>query len=156
MDMQDDQVGQQPADVVGLLRDYDPLLDVWVQQANSRLELGVTLMVGGLLVSGTLVGQRQYLEGIADEFRNAPGGTPDGGGGLAEVFDSVVAELYGPSERKESDDGDGDASSEQDVGGGFIHMKDVRVLDPGGDSTKAAWWRGRLTAVDGFMFGTPS
>jgi hypothetical protein len=156
MDMQDDQVGQQPEDVAGLLRDHDTLLDVWVQQANQGLELGMTLMVGGLLVSGTLVGVRQYLQGIADEFRNAPGGTPGVGDTLAEAFDIAVADLYGPSEREASDDGDGDTSSEQDVGIGFLHMKDVRVFDPQGHSTKAAWWRGRLTAVDAFMFGTPS
>jgi hypothetical protein len=34
--------------------------------------------------------------------------------------------------------------------------EDVRVLDPQGHSATGAWWRGRLSAVDGFMLGTPT
>jgi hypothetical protein len=123
MDMQDDQVGQQPEDVVGLIRDQDPLLEMWVEQTKHGLEMDMTLMVGGLLVSGTLVGQRWYLEGMASQFRNAPGGTPGVGAAVAGAIEKVLAEADGPGEREDSGDEDGDGSSEQDVPERFIHLK---------------------------------
>jgi hypothetical protein len=54
--------------------DRDPLLELWVHQADGDALSGleVTLMVGGLLVSGRLVGIHHYVEGVANQFRNAP------------------------------------------------------------------------------------
>jgi hypothetical protein len=133
--------------------DRDPILEVWVHQADGGALTGlpVTLMVGGLLVSGTLVGIRQYMEGIASQFRNAPGATEGIGPALADVFDDAAAGRFdheGPA------DGDDDPEAEQDGHRCFIHLKDALVLDPRGQSAGAAWWRGRLTAVDAFMYGT--
>lgn len=154
--MQDEQA-QQPEDVADLTLDQDPLLVVLVRLAHRELEMGMTLTVGGLLVSGTLVGGRKYFEGVANQFRNAPGGTPGVGAAVAEAFDGVAVELYGSRTQGESNnDGEGDEASEQDLRIGFIHLRDVRVLDPQGHSATGAWWRGRLSAVDGFMFGTPT
>jgi hypothetical protein len=84
MNMQDNQAGQQPEDAAGLRGDQDPILELFLKQPMIRLEPGMTLMVGGLLVSGTLVGFRRYLEGIANEFRNATSATPGVGAMLAE------------------------------------------------------------------------
>jgi hypothetical protein len=138
--------------------DRDPLLEVWVHQADDGALAGlpVTLMVGGLLVSGTLVGIHQYMEGIANEFRNAPGASEGIGPVLADVFDDAAAGRYDHSEHEAPADGDGDPGAEQDAHRCFIHLEDVRVLDPQGHAARAAWWRGRLTAVDAFMYGTPS
>lgn len=152
MDMQDDQAGQQPEEAADLTGDQDPLLVLFMRQTRLGIEPGMTLMVGGLLVSGVLVGFRQYLEGIANEFRNATSDTPGVGAALAGAFDTAMAEL----DAEEPGDGDGDGSSDQDGPLSFIHLKDVRVRDQQGNSIRAPWWRGRLGAVDGFIFGTPT
>jgi hypothetical protein len=39
---------------------------------------------------------------------------------------------------------------------GFIHLKDVRIRGQQGTLPNVPWWRGRLAAVDGFFFGTPT
>jgi hypothetical protein len=102
------------------------------------------------------VGINQYLKGIANELRNAPGASEGIGSALADVFDDAAAGRYDRSEHQGPADVDGDTGAEQDGQSDFIHLNDVRILDPQGNSTRAAWWRGRLTAVDAFMYGTPS
>jgi hypothetical protein len=131
---------------------------MWVSQAERGMLTGlhVTLMVSGLLVSGALVGINQYLKGIASELRNAPGASDGIGPALADVFDDAAAGRYDRSGHEGPADGDGDAGAEQDGPMDFIHLNEVLILDPQGHSTRAAWWRGRLTAVDAFMYGTPS
>jgi hypothetical protein len=108
----------------------------------------ITFMVGGLLVSGILVGFREYLEGIASHFRAATSDTPGVGPAIASEVDTVIAELDA--------EGLDDNSSGQDSSSTFIHLKDAHVRGPGGQFLKVPWWRGRLRAVDGFFFGTPT
>jgi hypothetical protein len=38
----------------------------------------------------------------------------------------------------------------------LIHLKDVRIRGQQGTLPDVQWWRGRLAAVDGFFFGTPT
>ena len=50
----------------------DWLLQSLVNMANvSELEIGITLQVSGLLVSGILVGGKKYFEGFAEDFAGA-------------------------------------------------------------------------------------
>ncbi len=40
----------------------------------------------------------------------------------------------------------------------YIHLKDARIYSPQGEgipSSKPLWWRGKLSSVDGFIFGSP-
>lgn len=147
MEMQDDQAGQQPEVPAYLTPGQDPLLAMFVEQTRIGLRPNMTLMVGGLLVSGVLVGLREYVEGVAEEFRNASSDTPGIGPAVAKAFDMAMAQL-------DADVGDEDGEGSFDPA--FIHLQDVRVRDPQGHLIRARWWRGRLEAVDGFFFGTPT
>lgn len=60
--MQDDEAAPQP-EAVG---DQDPILVLFMRPTAKGLQSTITLMIGGLLVSGTLVGHRDYLAGIAN------------------------------------------------------------------------------------------
>ncbi len=60
---------ERPGDVT---LSFDWFLRVLVGMANSsRLQVNVTLNVGGLLLSGTLISERQYFEGVAEGIRSA-------------------------------------------------------------------------------------
>jgi hypothetical protein len=148
--MQDD---QRPEPFDRQQRARDPLLDMWIQQAERNgLEPTITLMVGGLLVSGTLVGIRKYLGGVGGEFRNATSETPGVGHVLADAFGAAIA----LADVDEPDEGDDGGPSDDDVSASsFIHLKDVRVSFGLADSIRGPWWRGRLEAVDGCMLGAP-
>jgi len=77
---------------------------------------------------------------------------------MADEFEKVGAELYPkPGEHQRSSEGDnGGSPARQGMRIGFIHLKDVEFINPDGRSVAGAWWRGRLTAVDGFILGTPA
>ncbi len=117
----------------------DPLLGVLVRicrsiadSSDGRLEQGVTLQMGGLLVSGLVVSLKEYLLSHAildmvDEVREVV---------MKEVVDE--ADVFEDPER-------------------FIHLKNAQFHSPGqlpipslGEGT---FWRGRIDRVDGFVVG---
>lgn len=115
----------------------DKLLTFLIQMVNgSEAEFGMTLNIGGVVVSGYLVGQQRYFgEGFAEDF----------------------GELLGKSERKaEVKDAIGKPGKfyeEADLD--FIHMKDARIflgttVIPSGNGI---WWRGRVKEVQGYSLG---
>src|SRR5438552_1252530 len=48
--------------------DHDWFLGVLVKSANNGSHIGITLQIGGFLVSGTLIGGAEYFEGFAKDF----------------------------------------------------------------------------------------
>ena len=59
---------------------------------NTDFEVGVTLNVGGLLVSGLLVGYDKYIEGVVSQLRRA-GGSKEANMFVEEIF-RRYAEVY--------------------------------------------------------------
>ncbi|MET3828628.1 hypothetical protein ABIC86_000088 [Paenibacillus sp. DS2363] len=112
----------------------DFLLGALVEVADS-LSLGLTLNVGGALVSGVLMSNKEYFESVADEFE----GVSEDGAKLGSLYRRFAAENYS--------DTSVDAITE------FIHLKDV-VIAQGDTSYLTKLWRGKLNSVDGFSFGT--
>ena len=119
----------------------DVLVQLLVQTANAGgLKAGVTLWVGGLIVSGELVGMADYIEGVARELEN----TGDGGKTLADVYRKL-------GESWLSNLKDDDAPPPQ-----LIHLSNAKTYAPGGTAiptSRGVWWRGRLNSVDGWCFG---
>ncbi|ALU59678.1 MULTISPECIES: gas vesicle accessory protein GvpU [Pseudomonas] len=108
--------------------------------ANTKVEMGVTLSVGGNLVSGHLISHDTYFEQLADDI-SAPFSS------FANGTDATMKEMilsFKPGE-----------SSEDTPAFHFIHLKDCRTYSTDGNPICDAGvlWRGRISAVDGFTIG---
>jgi len=108
--------------------------------ANTKVELGVTLTVGGNLVSGHLISHDSYFEQLAEDiskpFTQFANGTDES---MKEMILS-----FKPGD-----------SSEDTPAFHFIHLKDCRTYSSDGNPVCEAGvlWRGRIAAVDGFTIG---
>lgn len=145
-------------DTVELLewnRHSDSILRRLVDLLNEvdSISFGVTLSVGGMLVSGQLVGAKTYhnamAQGFGAEFEKAVK-TP----AMRELFESFANGIQ-RGERKESEV-NAEAEGLMWRMPMHIHLKDARFFHPGAEplpSNSGVWWRGRLSAIDGFSFG---
>ena len=91
----------------------------------------VTLNVGGLLITGTIISRDAFIEGV-ELLRNLFGAAEKG---MSE------------EEKKAMTPG----SSRH-----FIHLKDARFIFPNSDAlpqNQGIYWRGRLNRVDGWTLG---
>lgn len=111
---------------------------------NSDIELGITLQVSGLLVSGTLVGGKKYFEGFAEDFSGVFASEPE----VAESIKNSFAK-YGEIYKKEE--------GEEIPPPQYIHLKNTRFFNTAGNpipGNKGVWWRGRVSEVGGFTLGS--
>lgn len=105
------------------------------------ITFGITLNVGGFLVSGTLIGGSKYFEGFGEEFV-APFANTESAEEIKKAF-VQHGDIY--------KDEPGLSSLPA-----YIHLKDARFFNsrnaplPG---NTGVWWRGRVAEVDGFMLG---
>lgn len=127
----------------------DWLLRYLADQANqSDLQMGITLQVDGMLVSGTLVGGQAYFDAVTKDISTALGGKEDSKA-LAELFERMNRVLHSganPDTPKPTP--------------AYIHLKGARFFQaadakpiPG---NQGIWWRGRLSQISGFFFGNLS
>jgi hypothetical protein len=113
---------------------------------RSGLEIGITLTVGGSVVSGMLVGGKKYFETFAKQFSDAWPGTDK------EVLRSALAQsasLYDHA----TDDRDKSASPPVQ----YIHLANARIFH--GHQVlpnSGVLWRGKINAVSGFSLGSLS
>lgn len=125
----------------------DWFLQSLVNMVNiNDLEFGITLQVSGLLVSGNLVGGKEYFEGFAEDFSSSFTNEPE----VAENIKSSFAQ-YG--EIYEKKDGEEIPPPQ------YIHLKDTRFFNTSGNpipGNKGVWWRGRISEVGGFTLGSLS
>jgi hypothetical protein len=127
--------------------EHDYLLELFVRMANhnDELELPLTLCVGGLIVTGFLIGGRRYFDLLAEDL---VGDAVEGATELrAELRDMTVAKYGSPGE-----------DPEQEPVIGIIHLRDAHVIGSAGliPSNRGVVWRGRLIEVDGWCIGTLS
>lgn len=95
----------------------------------------ITLFVEGAVVTGKLIGGREYFTRLAETMA----GTPD-------LF-AKISDAFYPA---------GEDTEKPDVRLSFIHLKDARVYQSGvqlPQNYKGLVWRGRLEAVSGFTIG---
>src|SRR5690349_18625149 len=109
-----------------------------VRRANTGgLSLGLTLCVGGVLVSGALIGGREYFEGFAEDVVSAVA-DPAVAGKAREFFRSPAA-MY----RQEDGATEGiDPELAEPLA--YIHMKNARFFTPNGEPVRAShgdYWR---------------
>ncbi|HEY9699680.1 MAG TPA: hypothetical protein V6D10_20635 [Trichocoleus sp.] len=108
----------------------DRFLQALVINANRNGDgLLITVNVGGLLVSGRVIGEREYVDLYGRQ-------------GLGFTSDEDIASLESVFRK----------SADSDL---YIHLGDARILAPTGQllSVLGGVWRGKLSAVDGFFLG---
>ncbi|MCF8178110.1 MAG: hypothetical protein K9J74_06345 [Sulfuritalea sp.] len=124
---------------------HDWFLQSLVNMANSSsLEIGVTLQVGGLLVSGLLVGGKAYFEGFAEDFSSAFANDP-------AVSESVRNSFAKYGEIYKEEEGSTPPPPQ------YIHLRNTRFFNTSGNpipENKGVWWRGRISEVGGFTLGS--
>jgi hypothetical protein len=141
----------QPEKPQPVARDEVSLLDYYLQdlvkQVNGTdIELRITLCVGGSLISGLLASGHRYWRWFAENLAaEVPGHDPEAIRLIGETFRARQSVYDRPQ----------DSLNPKQVPQ-YIHLRRARVAPAGagtmsGDSE--AWWRGRLSAVDGYLLG---
>jgi hypothetical protein len=100
-----------------------------IDPANPDLELGITLLTAGFLVSGYLVNGVKYFEGFASDLQFRSLQTP--GAEDIRASSSAYGDIYK------------NRSPEQPLPV-YIHLKDARFFSPVGNPIPAnhgVWWR---------------
>jgi hypothetical protein len=105
------------------------------------LEMGITLVLGGSVISGILISGKKYFDTFASDLSAAwPGANKEE---IRKSFASLGA-IY--------DQGDG---QEELPPPQYIHLSNARIYSPSGSlPTKGGvLWRGKINAVSGFSLG---
>jgi hypothetical protein len=120
------------------LKDF--LFESIVRTLNvTQTEFGMTIQCNGLIISGILIGIRQYY----DELLNA---APDND--FIKSIHSLKDQLS-TEERIKSDDQKG-------VLANYFHLKEARFYSDAARPfpSNGTLWRGKISEVNGFAFGT--
>jgi hypothetical protein len=111
------------------------------------LSQGVTLTVGGTVITGMLIGGRAYFEGVQKlMLASAPSDDENS-------LNKVLADTYGGFvDIYPSADG---STKPWDAKPNYIHLRDARYLDAEGHQApqNGMFWRGKLADVSGFTIG---
>ena len=108
----------------------------------------ITLMVGGLLISGTLISSDDYLELFA-------------GGSFKEFIDKHTesGEIKVPEKDKENESEESGDEKMDEINTKFIHLKDAQIFTAGQNpvpNNEKMLWRGKISSVDGYWLGSLS
>lgn len=104
---------------------------VGIAEGEEPFEIDVTLLVGGFLVSGSIVSAEKFME-------NHPASRP---------FWQQVKEIRADASK---------ADNAVDATRHFIHLRDARFYTPGEapiPDNEGVYWRAPLESVQGFNFG---
>ena len=109
----------------------------------------ITLSVGGLLVSGEMIGGKTYFEEFARQFKDGFRDISRETAATIEESFKRLGDIYDPIQEGSQENG---SHSKPHI----VHLRDAQIYHSGGDPTpfeKRVLWRGRLEAVDGFSLG---
>jgi hypothetical protein len=142
----DSAVDDQPGPLsVAATQPLDHFLQSLVGLANIGVEIGLTLTVGGFLISGTLTSGKRYFDELQKsmQFTNTEEWMQKE---LGEFF-RQSGSIYDPPSEEET----------PIPPPTFLHLRDARFFHNAGapmPSNASVWWRGRISEVQGFHFGT--
>lgn len=109
---------------------------------TSDLEFGITLTVGGSIVSGTLVGGTKYFETFAKDFSGA---------WPKEAQEVIREALASHTAIYKAGNDDQEPTPPQ-----FLHLINARSFQPTGQlpNNRGVLWRGKINSVSGFSLGS--
>lgn len=123
--------------------------DVHSKVKEGSIEIGITLYVGGLIITGNMVSSTAYFQGLAQGMAVA-----DAPETIRNAFQGLFEELSDLPQPS-----DEELTSEKNKPPKYVHLKNAKSFLANGSMLPArngVWWRGRLSEVDGFAFGTYS
>lgn len=125
----------------------DWFLQTLVSMANNSqnaIQIGITLLTHGFLVSGKLISGKEYFSGVAEEF--ASGFTDiENAAAIKRGFEGMVNKVYDRPENSEIPPP------------GLLHLKDAKFFHTNGNpipGNRGVWWRGRISEISGFSLGS--
>lgn len=131
-------------------RSVDCFLQSLVSIVNDEsASIPITLSVGGLLISGDMIGGKAYFNEFARQFK---GGFRDISSETASTIEKAfkrLGDVYDPVQKEVQ----GSAPIPKPH---MVHLRDAQIYLSGASpepSEKGVLWRGRLEAVDGFSLG---
>lgn len=122
----------------------DWFIQFLVNLANKdNFELDITLTVGGVLISGTLTGVRNYFDELGEYFAT-PFTSDHNGDEVSTIFKEIGerCKCVSPAEQTETPS--------------YIHLKNVTFFNSEGKpmaDRSGVWWRGRISEIQGFSPG---
>ncbi|MGO3542324.1 MAG: gas vesicle accessory protein GvpU [Pseudomonas helleri] len=120
-------------------RGVDGLLQ-WIVEIimNSDISIGISLTIGGNIVSGMLIPHKKYFEKLSEDFSRPF--DPESAAVLKERILSFIPPQH------DGDDG---------VAPQFLHLEHAQIITvPSGALTSEGMlWRGKISAVEGFSLG---
>lgn len=120
-----------------------------VNDESESASIPITLSVGGLLISGEMIGGKTYFREFARQFKDGFKGISIDTAATIEVAFKRLGDVYDPIQKVS-------------LGNTYIpkphlvHLRNVQIYQAGGPallSEKGVLWRGRLEAVNGFSLG---
>ena len=131
-------------------RPVDCFLQSLVEIVNDEsANIPITLSVGGLLISGDMIGGKTYFDEFARQFKD---GFRDISSETASTIEETFKRLGDVYDTIQKESQGGAAMPKPYI----IHLKDAQIYQSGASlppPEKRVLWRGRLEAVDGFSLG---
>jgi hypothetical protein len=126
--------------------DRDWFLQNLVNLVNAReIELGITLNLGGFLVSGRLVSGQKYFGGFGEDL-GSTFNDPEIRRNVEQSY-AQLGEIYTAGRKA------GEAVAPPN----YLHLMNARFFHTAGvpiPTDGGVWWRGRISEVSGFFLGT--
>lgn len=111
------------------------------------VEIGITLTVGGAIVSGMLISGKKYFEELGDTLAAASEAEGDMQSVIGNAWKQYTAIYDQPDDAPED---------WQPPAASFIHLRNAKFYAPGQPpipSNRGVLWRGKLASIDGFSIG---
>lgn len=127
----------------------DGLLQLFISYSELGIETPITLLAGGMAVSGVIISAASYMEKTGAQLSAA---VKSHDAKLAQtIADSFAALKQDVEEQSLAADQTGTLSAR------FIHLQHAKYYVPGQDplpsNADGVLWRGRLSEVSGFTLG---
>lgn len=128
----------------------DGLLQLLISYSELGIETPITLLAGGMTVSGVIISAASYMENTGAQLSAA-----------LRSHDAQLAETVAQSFAQLKQDVEAQSRKADEAGAlsaRFIHLKNAKYFIPGQDglpnNTDGIFWRGRLNAITGFSLGS--
>jgi len=134
----------------------DPMLNLIVNLAETvGVEFPITLFVNGSTITGVVINYKTYLREIIGAMREGREGSNELGRVFIDTFTGAMEKRAEeiPDLLSEEDE------EEKHPPRRFIHLRNARVIAGSNffpTQGRGLIWRGRISSVDGFSFGTLS
>lgn len=126
--------------------------------AEGGIEVGLSLSFSGLIVTGTLISAKTYFSEMETFFKDISAEKPETEALFLNTLSDVMAKWAEVAEENETP-----PENQPRLGPNFIHLRNATFFNPGqglATYTNKPHWRGKLSSIDGFIFGelsaTPS